>query len=320
MTQTLTTGDLVPSDTSSAAIVVHQLVKTYGAIRAVDGLTFSVRPGEILALLGPNGAGKTTTVEILEGYRKPDSGSVRVLGYDPIRQGRALKQRMGLMLQHTALYDKVKVGEAIGLFRSYFRHPRDADSLLALVGLESHKRSYFSSLSGGQKQRLSLALALAGNPEVAFLDEPTSAMDPQMRHQTWDIVRGLRDQGVTILLTTHNMEEAQRLADRVAIIDHGHLLTLGTPEELMAAAANDIVTFRAPAGIDPRTLEGLPHVIAAREERPGLYVLTTPDALETVGALAGWQVRTGTRIEGLRVAGATLEDIFLTLTGTEVRD
>jgi len=308
------------AEASPETIIVRDLVKSYGSIRAVDGVSFSVSRGQIFALLGPNGAGKTTTVEILEGYRKPDAGTARVLGYDPIAQGHAMKERIGLMLQDTDLYGKIKVGEAIDLFRSFYSHPQDAGSLLALVGLESHRGAFFENLSGGQKQRLSFALALAGNPEVAFLDEPTAAMDPQMRHQTWDIIRGLRTQGVTILLTTHYMEEAQRLADQVAIMDHGRLLAMGTPEDLMAGSAHDIVTFRAPAGVDLRTFQGLPSVVNVREERPGLYAITTTDALDTVGALSGWHVRTGTPIEGLRVSGATLEDIFLNLTGTEVRD
>ena len=211
------------------AIAVTDLIKHYGSIKAVDGLSFSVHRGEILALLGPNGAGKTTTVEILEGYRKPDSGSVRVLDFDPIKQGKEMKQRIGLMLQQTTIYPSIQVGEAVTMFGGYYANPKEPAALIDMVGLTTHIKSRFITLSGGQKQRLSLALALVGNPDLVFLDEPTAAMDPQARLQTWDLIRGLREDGVTVLMTTHFMEEAERLADRVAIVDHGRLVALDTP-------------------------------------------------------------------------------------------
>jgi ABC-2 type transport system ATP-binding protein len=309
-----------PTVAGSEAIVVQDLVKWYGDIHAVDGLSFSVKQGEIFALLGPNGAGKTTTIEILEGYRRPDKGFVRVLGLDPIVQGAQLKQRMGLMLQQTGLYDLIKVGEAVELFCSYYEHPADPDHLIRLVGLESHRRSYFKTLSGGQKQRLSLALALAGNPELVFLDEPTAGMDPQARLLTWELIEQFRQQGMTVMLTTHYMEEAQRLADRVAIIDHGRLVVIGTPEELTQGAGSEIVRFTGPEGLDLATLEQLPCANQASSPRPGSYAIVTTDAFVLVPALAAWAKQHNIALSNLRVEGATLEDIFLRVTGEEVRD
>ncbi len=302
------------------AIVVHNLVKSYGPLRAVDGLSFTVRSGEILALLGPNGAGKTTTVEILEGYRTADAGSVQVLGLDPIGDGRRLKERIGLMLQATALYDSIRVREAVNLFCSYYDQPQETDQLLELVSLQNQHKTAFSELSGGQKQRLSLALALAGNPELVFLDEPTAAMDPQARLQTWDIITGMRDRGVTLLLTTHQMEEAQRLADRVAIIDHGRLIAYGSPEELTGVSTTEIVTFTAREGLDLAAFREFLGVQEVRQERPGVYSMTTNNALESVAGLAAWRREFNGTIENLRVTGASLEDVFLRLTGDEVRD
>src|SRR5207248_10072984 len=238
------------ADTTAAeaeAVSIKGLSKTYGTIRAVQDLSLDIRKGEIFALLGPNGAGKTTTIEILEGYRQRDSGSVRVLGLDP--QNRAelarLKERMGVMLQQSSIYQIIRVGEALRLFASYYDNPADTNELLRLVGLQDHARSSFKDLSGGQKQRMGLALALVGNPDIVFLDEPTASMDPQARIQTWEIITRLKERGVTVLLTTHYMEEAQRLADRVAIIDHGVLVALDTPDALTQHLGGDEISFRA---------------------------------------------------------------------------
>ncbi|MGH2447703.1 MAG: ABC transporter ATP-binding protein [Chloroflexota bacterium] len=305
------------SDTGDT-IRVSNLVKTYGSLRAVDDLSFSVRSGEIFALLGPNGAGKTTTVEILEGYRDATSGEVRVLGFNPRTQGTAMKEHIGLMLQQTAMYELVKVGEVVRLFASYYQHPRSFDEMIELVGLQSHRNSFYKNLSGGQKQRLSLALALVGNPEVVFLDEPTGSMDPQMRLQTWDIIKDMRNSGVTVLLTTHYMEEAQRLADTVAIMDHGKLLVMGTPEQLTAGSGSEVVTFNAPPRLTD--LAELPDASSIQEERAGVYSVTTSDALSFSAALARYRDDHDIPIENLRVAGASLEDIFLRLTGEEVRE
>ncbi len=304
---------------ADTAISISDLVKHYGDIKAVDGLSFSVKTAEIFALLGPNGAGKTTTVEMMEGYRRPDSGQVRVLGLDPIRQGHSMKQRIGLMLQQTTIYSQIKVDEAVAMFASYYKNPRDPAELIDLVGLASHKGSYFSNLSGGQKQRLSLALALVGGPDLVFLDEPTAAMDPQARLQTWDIIRDLKAGGVTVLLTTHYMEEAQRLADRVAIIDHGKLLALGTPESLIGATSGEVITFTGPLGLKKESLEtflGAP----VKEVRPGAYAVNSADPLSAAGRLNEWRQRENVEIADFRVTGATLEDIFLQLTGSKVRD
>src|SRR5437868_5397815 len=217
---------------SAQAIVVDKLTKSYGSHRAVDQLHFTVHRGEIFALLGPNGAGKTTTVETLEGYRTPDAGSVRVLGLDPIREAKALKPQIGVMLQQDGLYPGLTAREVLHLFAGYYQHPQNIDSLLERVGLSTAAKTRCRRLSGGQKRRLALALALVGNPTLLFLDEPTSGMDPQARLATWEIIRDLKRSGATILLTTHLMDEAERLADHVAIIDHGQLIALDTPTRL----------------------------------------------------------------------------------------
>lgn len=311
-------SDALPA--TGEAIVVENLVKRYGQIRAVDGLSFAVQRSEIFALLGPNGAGKTTTVETLEGYRKPDAGHVRVLGLDPIKQGRTLKQQIGLMLQQTAIYENIRVGEAVGMFASYYAKPQDATALIAKVGLESQVNASFGTLSGGQKQRLSLALALVGNPRLVFLDEPTASMDPQARLQTWELIRRLRESGITVLLTTHYMEEAQRLADRVAIIDHGKLLAIGTPEELIGASAAEIITFSGPAGLSFEAMEQELGDLKVQEERPGSYAVRTSDSLAGAAWLHGWSLQNQITISDFRVSSTTLEDIFLQLTGSEVRD
>ncbi len=222
------------------AIVVQGLTKRYDGRPAVDDLSFQVGRGELFALLGPNGAGKTTTVEILEGYRTPDDGRVRVLGLEPAREGAKLKPRMGLMLQDGGVYPAIRPLEALRLFASFYANPADPVELLGMVGLEDAARTRYRQLSGGQKQRLSLALALIGRPELVFLDEPTASMDPQARRATWEIVRRLQAEAVTVLLTTHFMEEAERLADRVAILHRGRLVALDSPAALGGRAAADI--------------------------------------------------------------------------------
>ena len=232
------------------AIVVENFSKSYGSNRVVNHLHFTVRRGEIFALLGPNGAGKTTTVETLEGYRKADEGTIRVLGLDPISQARDLKPRIGVMLQQDGLYQVLTAREVVQLFAGYYQHPQNIDALIERVGLSSAAKTRCRRLSGGQKRRLALAVALVGNPELIFMDEPTSGMDPQARLTTWEIVRDLQQHGVTILLTTHLMDEAERLADRVAIIDHGQLIALDTPANLTGTQNANVVRFVAPAGLD----------------------------------------------------------------------
>ena len=239
-----------PADGKSLAIQVAGLEKHYGGTHAVDGLSFDVERGEVFGLLGPNGAGKTTTVEILEGYRTPDAGTVRVLGLDPIRQGRELKPRIGVMLQEGGLYPGLRPLELLRLFAAYYDDPEDPEAMLEVVGLRDTAATPVRRLSGGQAQRLSLACALVGKPQVLFLDEPTAGMDPHARATTWQLVRDLRDRGVTVLLTTHAMDEAEHLCDRVAIIAGGKLAALGTPAELTRYAAADEIWFAAAAGID----------------------------------------------------------------------
>src|SRR6266581_4962802 len=251
----------------SEAIIVDNFSKSYGSSRVVDHLQFTVHRGEIFALLGPNGAGKTTTIETLEGYRTPDEGSVRVLGLDPIRESRKLKPQIGVMLQQDGLYPGLTAREVLHLFASYYKQPQDIDILLERVGLNAADRTRSRRLSGGQKRRLALAVALVGNPSLLFLDEPTSGMDPQARLASWEIIRELKHNGATVLLTTHLMDEAERLADRIAIIDHGRLVALDTPAGLTA-----------------------------------------------------WLLDQDITLTELRVGHGSLEDLFLRLTGAELRD
>ena len=302
------------------AIVVDNFTKSYGSNRVVDHLTFTVHQGEVFALLGPNGAGKTTTIETLEGYRTPDQGNLRVLGLDPIRNAQVLKSQIGVMLQQDGLYPGLTAHEVLHLFARYYRQPQDSDSLLERVGLGSAAKTRCRRLSGGQKRRLALAVALVGNPALVFLDEPTSAMDPQARLATWEIIRDLKSTGVTVLLTTHLMDEAERLADRVAIIDHGRLVALDTPTGLTGVQNATVVRFVAPAGLDCMQLAALPSALKAEEIRPGSYLIETDTAPVLVAALTAWLRDQQITLTELRVGHGSLEDLFLRLTGVEIRD
>ncbi len=302
------------------AIVVENFSKSYGSRQVVDRLSFTVRRGEIFALLGPNGAGKTTTVETLEGYRVPNGGSVRVLGLDPVRDAERLKPRIGVMLQQDGLYPALTAREVLYLFAGYYSSPQDPDALIERAGLSSAAKTRCRRLSGGQKRRLALAVALVGNPELVFLDEPTAGMDPQARLTTWEILRDLRSRGATLLLTTHLMDEAERLADRVAIVDHGRLIALDTPGNLTGTQNATVVRFVAPAGLECAQLAALPSAKSAEELRPGSYVLQT-DAVPTLLAeLTVWLRDRNVTLSELRVGHGSLEDLFLRLTGTEVRE
>ncbi|HET9016274.1 MAG TPA: ABC transporter ATP-binding protein [Thermomicrobiaceae bacterium] len=301
------------------AIDVRHLVKSYAGKRAVDDLSFSVRRGEIFALLGPNGAGKTTTVEILEGYRVADGGEIRVLGLDPQRNAAEIKQHIGVMLQAAGIYPTVTAAELLDLFRTFYRDPESPAALLELVGLQDSAGVRYRQLSGGQQRRLALAAALIGKPDLLFLDEPTTAMDPQARHLTWEIVQSLRDRGLTVLLTTHFMEEAERLADRVAIIDHGRLLALEDPRVLTQANAEEL-QFTGPPGLDRAQLRRLPSVQEAREERPGFYVVATGHPADLLVELTTWARDAGILINDLRIGHESLEEVFLRLTGHELRE
>src|SRR5437762_2821915 len=302
------------------AIVVENFSKSYGSNRVVDHLHFTVQRGEIFALLGPNGAGKTTTVETLEGYRKPDEGTIRVLGLDPISQARDLKPRIGVMLQQDGLYPVLTAREVLQLFAGYYQHPQNVDQLIERVGLSSAKKTRCRRLSGGQKRRLALAVALVGNPELIFMDEPTAGMDPQARLTTWEIVRDLQQQGVTILLTTHLMDEAERLADRIAIIDHGQLIALDTPGNLTGTQNANVVRFVAPSGLDCTQLAALPSAHKAEELRPGSYLIETDAVPTLLVELTSWLRDSHITLSELRVGHGSLEDLFLRLTGSEVRD
>ncbi|MTV24866.1 ABC transporter ATP-binding protein [Nitriliruptoraceae bacterium ZYF776] len=297
---------------SPAAIEVAGLVKRYGAVTAVDGLDLEVAHGETLALLGPNGAGKTSTIECCEGYRHPDAGHVRVLGLDPHRDASRLRSRVGLMLQEGGVYPVARPPEVLRLFAAFHRDPLDPDELLERVGLAEARRTRFRDLSGGQKQRLSLALAIVGRPEVLFLDEPTAGLDPAARRATWQHVRELQADGVTVVLTTHLLDEAEELADRVAIVDRGRLVALGTPDELTHGDQDDL-EFTAAPGLD---LTGLGQAVDAlvTEPRPGRYVVHAETTPARVARLAAWLESADVVLGELKAGKRSLEDVFLHLT------
>jgi ABC-2 type transport system ATP-binding protein len=311
---------MTTTGSSEAVIRVDELRKTYGQTRAVDGVSFDVQPGEVFGLLGPNGAGKTTTVEILEGLRKPDAGSVRVLGIDVARDADALKERIGVSLQTAALYPKLTVVELLDLFRGFYRRGRPTAELVTLLGLDEKRSTRTSDLSGGQRQRLAVALALVNEPEVVFLDEPTTGLDPAARRSLWDIVRSLQSEGKTILLTTHYMEEAEVLCDRLAIMDHGRILASGTVPELVDNRFRErSVRFEGIVGLDDGRLAALPGVSQVKHEN-GEVVLFTRDVPATIGAVLATTERLGQEPRNLAVRRATLEDLFLDLTGRALRD
>ncbi len=305
------TGTAVP------AIEIHNLVKSYGGRRAVDSLSFNVQPGEIFALLGPNGAGKTTTMEILEGYRAADSGSISILGGDPRREARRLKLRVGVMLQQDGLQPALTAIEILRLYGRFFPSPQDADALLEQVGLRDAACIRARRLSGGQKRRLALAVALIGRPLLVFLDEPTTGLDPQARLTTWEIIRKLRDSGVTVMLTTHFMDEAEQLADRVAIIDHGRLVAMDTPHALMRDTEAGLVRLLATPGLDVTALARLPSVRTAVEGQAGHYVLQGADPPVLIAEVAAWLRDQGVTLREIRVGHQSLEETFLRLTGRE---
>jgi ABC-2 type transport system ATP-binding protein len=310
-----------------SVITVEKLRKYYGdpaagagrGVKAVDGVSFEVRPGEIFGFLGPNGAGKTTTIETIEGYRKQDSGSVTVLGRDPRRDRYALRERIGIMLQETTLYPDLRVGELLKLFASYYQDPVDPDALLEMIGLEEKKGAFVRELSGGQRQRVVFILTLINDPELLFLDEPTAGLDPQSRRAIWEWIGLAREKGKTVFLTTHYIDEAERLCDRVAIIDHGKIVALDTPQNLIdSLGAENRVVFEVHGPLDEAVLRAVPGV--ARIERIGerVVVYGREDGL-VAGVVNALEVG-GIRFENLRTEQPTLEDVFLALTGKEMRD
>jgi len=304
------------------ALSCRGLVKHYGDVVAVDGLDLEVRRGECFGMLGPNGAGKTTTVEILEGLSVPDSGEVEVLGERWRGDGLELRARLGVQLQETKFPEKLTVREVLTLFRSFYPEGPAVEETLGLVALREKAEARVGTLSGGQKQRLSLACALVGDPELLFLDEPTTGLDPQSRRQAWEIVEGLKARERTVLLTTHYMEEAARLCDRVAIVDHGRLIALGTPRELIASlGAEHVVEFavEAPAEVDEGALEGLPTVEAVARDGAAWH-LTVREVHRAVPALLAALTQRGLEPTLLSTHHATLEDVFMSLTGRSLRD
>jgi ABC-2 type transport system ATP-binding protein len=308
-------------EAAPAAVRCTSLVKRYEDVVAVAGIDLAVWQGECFGLLGPNGAGKTTTVEILEGLTVPDAGSVEVLGWS-WGKGRdlELRERLGVQLQETQLAEKLTVGETLRLFASFFARPRPVDEVIGMVGLEDKRRSRVGKLSGGQKQRLALACALVSDPELLFLDEPTTGLDPQARLNVWEIVETFRGRGGTVLLTTHYMEEAARLCDRVAIMDHGTILSLDRPAALVASlGAEQIVEFAVRGGLDKDTLAGLPGVGSVTGQRES-FRLSVRRIGEMMPALLMELERRGVALESLTTHQATLEDVFVHLTGRALRD
>ena len=305
---------------SSAAVEVAGLVKRYGNKTAVDALDLTVARGTVTAFLGPNGAGKTTTIETCEGYRRPDAGTVRVLGLDPAAQGAELRPRIGVMLQSGGIYPTARAEETLRHMATLHAHPLEVPALIERLGLGSCGRTPYRRLSGGQQQRLALALALVGRPELVFLDEPTAGLDPQARHATWDLVRDLRADGVTVLLTTHHMEEAEELSDDVAIVDGGKVIAQGTPEELCKGGAENTLRFAGRPGLDLNSLlKALPSGTAALELSPGSYRLTGTVDPQLLATVTSWCAQNGVLPDRISVERHTLEDVFLELTGKELR-
>ncbi|HLQ58574.1 MAG TPA: ABC transporter ATP-binding protein [Gemmatimonadales bacterium] len=303
------------------------MTKRFGDVVAVAGLDLTVGAGECFGLLGPNGAGKTTTIEILEGLTLPDSGDVEILG-TPWREGaagRALRERLGIQLQETQLADKLTVSEVLGLFRSFYRQSHSVEEVLALVELEEKRNARVVTLSGGQKQRLAVACALVSKPELLFLDEPTTGLDPQSRRQLWEIIRRFRAAGGTVLLTTHYMEEAERLCDRVAIMDHGKVIALGTPRELIASlGAEHVIEFALSDGLPDELMDPIRGLGGVTAVRPGAdgggLSLTVTELHRTLPALLSLLERRRLELSSLTTHHATLDDVFVALTGRQLRD
>lgn len=306
--------------TADLALEVQGLVKRYSDKVAVADLSFSLQRGQVLALLGPNGAGKTSTVEICEGFRQRDAGTVQVLGLDPHRDAQQLKPRIGVMLQEGGGYPGAKAGELLRLFASYAQDPLDPEQLLEWLGLQNVAKTTYRRLSGGQKQRLSLAMAVVSRPELVFLDEPTAGLDPQARHATWEIVEALRRDGVSVVLTTHYMEEAERLADQVVVVDHGRVVAAGTPEELTAHGAAGQLRFATRTDLSVEKLQlALADGYVVSESAPGNYVVAGDITPQLMADVTAWCAGEGILAENLRVEQRTLEEVFLDLTGRKLR-
>jgi ABC-2 type transport system ATP-binding protein len=305
---------------SPPIIQVENLIKVYGEVQAVRGVSFTVEEGEVFGLLGPNGAGKTSIVEVLEGLRNADGGKVSVCGLNPERAGMAYKQEIGAVLQSTALPEKMRTFEALRLFASFYDRRRDPSDLLKRFGLEEKREAFYSQLSGGQKQRLALAMALVNDPKVVFLDEPTAGLDPQVRREIYQIIEELRREKKTVLLTTHYIEEAERLCDRVAIIDYGKVIATGTPRELTQGSAGTTrIEVRLARAASDGVLRGLEGVTSCKKSE-GAYVLHSSSVPRTIVALVKQLESDGNELAGLEIARPSLEDVFLELTGRRLRD
>ncbi len=292
-------------------VTVQHLVKRYGHLAAVDDVSFSIREGEIFGIIGPNGAGKTTTVECISGLRAPDSGSISVYGLSPQKDRNKIREWVGVQLQESALPPRLKVGEAVRLFGSFYATPLDPDELLKSLGIKQFENSAFKSLSGGQKQRLSIALALVGNPRLAILDELTTGLDPEARRETWSLIERMRDRGVTVILVTHFMDEAEKLCDRLALINHGTVRALDTPEAIAAQAGGSRVRFVPSQPVDDQTLRAIPGVDDIERKQRYVTVTGTGDlAPAVIDALAA----TGVQVSELEARAGNLEDAFLKLT------
>ncbi len=294
---------------SPVAIAVRDLTKNYGKNAALRGVDLEIHQGEIFALLGPNGAGKTTFVEILEGFRHRDGGDVQVLGVDPNHQPMALKTRIGIVLQSSGMDRYLNVAESVAMYSSYYPHPRPVDEILALVGLEAKRNERVLRLSGGQQRRLDVAIALAGNPDLLFLDEPTTGFDPSARREVWEVIKNLRGLGKTVLLTTHFMDEAQYLADRLAVIANGRIVALGDPETLAGRdRMSATVHFSLPPGVGP------PSRFDLSSRAPNVYEVSSSQVTQDLYDLTSWALSTGVDLADLRVDRPTLEDVYLELT------
>jgi ABC-2 type transport system ATP-binding protein len=310
---------------AACAVRCRALVKRYagkgGGVLAVDGLDLEVPAGECFGLLGPNGAGKTTTVEILEGLLDPTSGDVEVLGMRWATDDRALRERLGVSLQQTHLPERLSVSEVLTLFRSFFARGRDPDDVLRIVSLEEKKSAWYEKLSGGQKQRLAVACALVGDPDLLFLDEPTTGLDPQSRLQLWDVIDGFKKNGRTVLLTTHYMDEAERLCDRVGVVDHGKLIALGTPQELIASlGGQEVIEVTLAAGdLDEVAVAALPGLHGVRRVADGYSLAADPLHVALPAVVDHLRAR-GQTLERMSTRRATLEDVFVSLTGRHLRD
>jgi ABC-2 type transport system ATP-binding protein len=304
---------------NKVVIRVDHLRKVYGSIVAVEEVSLEVYEGEIFGMVGPNGAGKTTTTECIEGLRDPDAGAIQVFGRNPHKEGYALRERIGVQLQTSALQERLKVWEALDLFASFYPRPVDGKQLLEQMGLTEKRDAKFGKLSGGQKQRLFIALALINDPDLVFLDELTTGLDPQARHAMWDMVRGIRDKGKTVFLTTHFMEEAERLCDRVAIMDRGKIVALDTPENLIRRiSAENRIVFTVEGKFDPQPFSRLPNV--TRVEPNGEKVVVHGKTNHVVVDVVTLLVSKGYRFRDLRTEQPNLEDVFMALTGHEMRD